>query len=236
MYHRLRRLAAAGLIVCLQNAYAEETARDDARLETGYVELGGIRAYVARPKNALGKMPAVLVIHGGRGLTAHIEDVSRRLALHGYYSVAPELAGQLDRQQATANLVAMVDDLSARPEIGRIACLGFRWGGGMANQLAVNSAKLAAAAAFYGPVADAVDVPRIRARLLLHYAERDPRINTGVPAYEAALKAAGVQYALHVYMGTEHAFHDASADRHYNKEAAELAWQRTLAFFKDLLP
>ena len=254
---RLARLAgdaaaAAALLAFLENAYADQVRRDDARLETGYLEYGGIRCYVARPKNAAGKLPAVVVIHENRGLNAHIEDVARRAALEGFAAVAPDLLspqggtpkdedrargmiGGLDRGQTVANLLALVSDLSARPESGKIGCLGFCWGGGMANQLAVNAERIVAAAPFYGEVPDAVDVPRIRARLLLHYAERDSRINTGVPAYEGALKAAGVQHAIHIYPGTDHAFHDDTAGARYNQEAAELAWSRTIAFLKDAL-
>jgi len=254
---RLARLAggaaaAAALLPLLENAYADQVLRDDARLETGHLEYGGIRCYVARPKNAAGKIPAVIVIHENRGLNPHIEDVARRTALAGFAAVAPDLLSpqggtpqdedqarnriaKLDRGQTLANLVAVVNDLAMRPDSGKIGCIGFCWGGGMANQLAAHSERIAAAAPFYGEVPDALDVPRIKARLLLHYAERDPRINTGVPAYEAALNAAGVQNAIHVYPGTDHAFHNDTAGARYHKEAAELAWSRTIAFLKDAL-
>jgi carboxymethylenebutenolidase len=253
---RLARLAggaaaAAALLPLLQNAYADQVARDDARLETGSLEYGGIRSYVARAREAA-RRPVVLVIHENRGLNAHIEDVARRAALAGFAAVAPDLlspeggtpkdedaarslVAKLDREQTVANLVAIVNDLAARPESGKLGCVGFCWGGGMATELAVNSAKVAAAVPFYGEVPSPVDVPRIRARLLLHYAERDPRINTGVPTFEGALKAANIDYALHVYPGTEHAFHNDTAGARYNKEAAELAWSRTIAFLKDAL-
>jgi carboxymethylenebutenolidase len=192
------------------------------------------------------------VIHENRGLNAHTEDVARRAALEGFAGVAPDLLspqggtpkdedqarsliGALDRGQTIANLLAVLNDLGGRGDSGKLGSIGFCWGGGMANQLAVHSDKLAAASPFYGEVPDALDVPRFRARLLLHYAERDPRINTGVPAYEGALKAAGVQHAIHIYPGTDHAFHNDTAGARYNKEAAELAWQRTMAFLKDAL-
>jgi carboxymethylenebutenolidase len=254
---RLAKLAggaatAAALLALLENAYADQVQRDDARLETGYLEYGGIRCYVARPRNAAGKLPALIVIHENRGLNAHIEDVARRAALEGFAAVAPDLLspqggtpkdedaargliGKLDRGQTVTNLLAVVNDLSARPDAGKVGCIGFCWGGGMANQLAAHSDQLAAASPFYGEVPDALDVPRIKARLLLHYAERDARINTGVPAYEGALKAAGVPHAIHVYPGTDHAFHNDTAGARYNKEAAALAWQRTVAFLKDAL-
>jgi carboxymethylenebutenolidase len=244
--------AAAALLPLLENAYADQVRRDDARLETGYLEYGGIRSYVARPKNTAGKLPAVVVIHENRGLNAHIEDVARRAALEGFAAVAPDLLsaqggtpkdedqardliGGLDRAQTIANLLAVLNDLASRGDTGKLGCVGFCWGGGLANQLAAHSDKLAAASPFYGEVPDALDVPRIKARLLLHYAERDPRINTGVPAYEGALKAASVQHAIHIYPGTDHAFHNDTAGARYNKEAAELAWQRTMAFLKDAL-
>jgi len=244
--------AAAALLPLLDNAHADQIRRDDARLETGYLDYGGIRCYVARPKSTAGKLPAVVVIHENRGLNPHIEDVARRAALEGFAAAAPDLLaaqggtpseedkaraliGALDRGQTIANLAAVVDALAARAETGKIGCIGFCWGGGLANQLAVNSARIAASAPFYGEVPDVLDVPRIKARLLLHYAERDPRINTGVPAYEGALKAAGVQHAIHVYPGTDHAFHNDTAGARYNREAAELAWSRTIAFLKDAL-
>jgi carboxymethylenebutenolidase len=251
---RLARLAggaaaAATALALLENAYADQVRRDDARLESGYPEYGGIRCYVARPKDTAGKLPAVVVIHENRGLNPHIEDVARRAALQGFAAVAPDLLwpqggtpadedkargmiGALERRPALANLVAVVDALAGS---GKIGCIGFCWGGGLANQLAVNSERIAAAAPFYGEVPDVLDVPRIKARLLLHYAERDPRINTSVPVYEGALKAAGVQHAIHVYPGTDHAFHNDTAGARYNREAAELAWSRTMAFLKDAL-
>src|SRR2546430_496021 len=202
---RLARLAggaaaAAALLPFLENAYADQVRRDDARLETGYLEYGGIRCYVARPKNTATKLPAVVVIHENRGLNAHIEDVARRAALEGFAATAPDL---LSPQGGTPK-----DEDRAR---GMIGGLGFCWGGGMANQLAAHSERLAAASPFYGEVPDALDVPRIKARLLLHYAERDPRINTGVPAYEGALKAAGGHHATHHHPGTDHAVHNHTA-------------------------
>jgi carboxymethylenebutenolidase len=203
----MRRCRAA-LLPLLENAYAEQIRRDDARLETGYLDYGGIRCYVARPKATAARLPAVVVIHENRGLNPHIEDVARRAALESFTA--------LERGQAIPNLVAVVDALAARADNVRIGCIGFCWGGGMANQLALHS-------------------PRIKARLLLHFAERDSRINTGVPAYEGALKAAGVQHAIHMYPGTDHAFHNDTAGARYNKEAAELAWSRTIAFLKDAL-
>jgi carboxymethylenebutenolidase len=178
----------------------------------------------------------VLILHGGRGPTPHIEAVARCAAQEGFAAIAPDLrSGGGDRDQTMANLLAIVDDLAARPESGAIGAIGFRSGGTLANQLAVRSAKLVAASVFYGEVPAVLDVPRIKARLLLHYAERDARINTAVPAYEAALNAAGVQNAIHVYPGTEHGFFNDEDNARYNAEAAKLAWSRTIAFLKDAL-
>jgi carboxymethylenebutenolidase len=232
------RAAAAALLAQLADAYAGQVAGDDARLETGTLEYGGTRCYVARPRKSAEKIPALIVIHEDHGLNAHIEDVARRAALEGFLAVAPDLpasGGPPDRAESLAALLAVLDDLAARRETGKLGCIGFSWGGGMANQLAVHSQRLAAAAAFYGRVPDALDVPRIKARLLLHYAERDPLINTAVPAYEAALQAAGVQYAMHVYPGTDPAFHNDSAGARYDKTAAQLAWTRTISFLKEAL-
>jgi len=223
-------LAAASLLA------AHARAADDARLETRYLEYGGTRCYVARSREAAAKRPVVLILHGGRGATAHIEDIARRAAQEGFAAVAPDLrASGADSDQAMANLLAIIDDLAARPESAAIGAIGFRSGGRAANQLAVRSAKLAAASVFYGEVPAVLDVPRIKARLLLHYAERDARVNTAVPAYEAALNAAGVQNAIHVYPGTEHGFFNDEDSARYNPEAAKLAWSRTIAFLKDAL-
>ena len=211
-------------------------AGDDARLEMGYLEYGGTRCYVARARGSVGKRPVVLILHGGRGPTPHIEDIARRAASEGFAAVAPDLrAGGADRDQTLANLLAIIDDLAARPESGAIGAIGFRSGGTVANQLAVRSPKLAAASVFYGEVPPVLDVPRIKARLLLHYAERDERVNTAVPAYEAALNAAGIQNAIHVYPGTAHGFFSEEDGGRYNAEAAKLAWSRTVAFLKDAL-
>jgi carboxymethylenebutenolidase len=236
----LRRLAAAGVLpAVLENAHADPVARDDARLETGYMEYGGLRCYVARPWQRAAKSPVVIVVADNGGLNAHIEHVARRAGVAGFAAVAPELRspeGDTPHLGETlASLLPMVDDLAARPESGKLGCIGFAWGGGMASQLAVHSSAIVAASSFYGPAPDAVDVPRIKARLLLHYAERDERINTAVPAYEAALKAAGVQHVIHVYPGTDHAFHDDTAGARYNQQAAMLAWTRTITFLKDAL-
>lgn len=222
----LRRLAKVALVAVLPDAYAERVSRDDPRLEVGSLEYGAIRCYVARPRGEPDKLPALVVLRDQRGVDPHVQDIVRRAALEGFNAMAPDLAGA-DGREAIADLIALVDDLAARHATRRIGAIGFGWGGGMATQLAVHSARVGAVASFYGAVPDALDVPRIRARLLLHYAERDTRTNTGVPAFEGALKAAGIPHAIHMYPGTSQAFFD--------QDNAELAWRRTLDFLKDAL-
>lgn len=143
---------------------------------------------------------------------------------------------KIDAKSAVADLVALVDWLRARPDAnGRVGAIGFCWGGGMVNLLAVASPALTAAVPFYGVAPPTADVPKIRATLLMHYAGNDPRINAGAPAYEAALEAAGVPYTAYVYEGVEHAFHNDTAGVRYNEAAAKLAWSRTLAFLQAML-
>ena len=232
-------------------ALAATVAPDDARIEANHIAYPGIsgviRAYLARPK-AAAKLPAVVVIHENRGLTPYIEDVTRRVAIEGYVALAPDMlspfggtpadedAGRqlftkVDRATAVAELVAGVSYLKGRADTtGRIGCVGFCWGGGIANDLAVNVPDLAAAVVFYGIQPAAAEVPKIGAKLLLHYAGLDDRVNAGIPVYEAALNAAGVRYTKYMYEGTQHAFHNDMAGARYNKEAAELAWRRTVEF------
>jgi carboxymethylenebutenolidase len=234
---------------------AQVVAKDDARLETGYVgypvEGGEFKAYRARPRGA-GTLPGVIVIHENRGLNPHIEDVARRVALEGYEVIAPDalsllggtpanpaeatpLFQKLDPKSTARNFAAAVAYLKTRPQAsGKVGCMGFCWGGGMTNQVAVNSPDLAAAAPFYGMQPAAEDVPKIKAAMLIHYAGDDTRINAGIPAFEEALKKAGISYTIHTYEGAGHAFFNDTGAR-YNKEAAQLAWQRTVAFFKDKL-
>ena len=238
------------------HAFAATVPPNDARIEASHVTYPGasapIRAYLARPKGTA-KLPAVVVIHENRGLTPHIEDVARRAALEGFVALAPDLLSpfggahadedaarqlfaKVNPATALADLVAGVSYLKARADAsGKIGCIGFCWGGGMANNLAVSVPELAAAVPFYGIQPAAADVPKIRAKLLLHYASNDDRINAGVPAYEAALKAAGLSYTKHVYEGTQHAFHNDTAGARYNTEAAELAWRRTVEFLNATL-
>jgi carboxymethylenebutenolidase len=228
---------------------------DDPRLETGYVkypiEGGEMKAYSAKPKGA-GKLAGVIVIHENRGLNPHTEDVARRVALEGFHAIAPDalsplggtpanpdearpLFQKLDRAANTKNFVAAVAYLKTGPQAtGKVACMGFCWGGAVTNQVAVNAPDLTAAIPFYGSQPAAEDVPKIKAAMLIHYAGDDERINAGIPAFEEALKNAGVVYTIHTYPGAGHAFMNDTGQR-YNKEAAELAWQRTVAFLKDKL-
>jgi carboxymethylenebutenolidase len=229
--------------------------KDDPRLETGYIEYAGetgkVRAYSARPKGAK-KLAGVIVIHENRGLNPHIEDIARRVALEGYQAIAPDaltpmggtpanpdearpLFQKLDAAANIKNFVAAVAYLKTGPQAtGKVACMGFCWGGGVTNQVAVNAPDLAAAVPFYGMQPAPEDVPKIKAAMLIHYAGDDQRIDAGIPAFEEALKKAGVEYEIRMYEGAKHSFmNDTGAN--YSKEAAELAWKRTIAFFKKKL-
>ncbi|MEZ5426475.1 MAG: dienelactone hydrolase family protein [Pyrinomonadaceae bacterium] len=258
---RLAKLAGSGalalaLLPSLENNYAEAgtISTSDKRLTTDYIEYDGasgkMRAYLALPAKAKKDLPAVVVIHENRGLNQHIEDVARRAALEGFMALAPDalsplggtpadmdeargMFSKLDREKTVKDFVAAVTYLKNDPRSnGRVGCVGFCWGGSMANQLAVNSEDLKAAVAFYGGQPKAEDVPRIKAALMLHYAGLDQRINQGIPAYEKALKDAKVDYQLFTYENVNHAFHNDTNEARYNAEAAKLAWQRTIDFFK----
>jgi carboxymethylenebutenolidase len=211
-----------------------------------------MKAYRARPKGT-GKLPAIVVVHENRGLNGHIEDIARRLAVEGFLALAVDglsplggtpadedaardLFGRLDRDKTVANYVSAVRWLKSSPEsTGKVGIVGFCWGGGMVNQVAVHAPELNAGVAYYGAVPKTADVPKIKAPLLLHYGALDSRINAGKPGYEAALKAAGKTYAMYVYEGANHAFNNDTSPARYNKVAAELAWGRTVAFFKRYL-
>jgi len=249
--------AAAALLPQLERNYAmaEVVTKDDPRLDTKYVkypgETGDVRASFARPKGDE-KLPGVIVIHENRGLNPHTEDVARRVALEGFIAIAPDalspLGGtpddvdearsmmqKLDGEETTKNFLAAVKYLKTHPQsTGKVGVMGFCWGGGMSNQLAVGSPDLAAAIPFYGRQPAAEDVPKIKASLLLQYAGLDERINAGIPAYEAALKEASIDYQIHIYEGAGHAFLNDTGGR-YHEEAAKLAWERTIAFLKEKL-
>jgi carboxymethylenebutenolidase len=228
---------------------------DDARINVENVtypgDTGEIRAHVARPKGA-GKYPGGIVIQENRGLVPHIKEVARRIAVEGFVAVAPDalspLGGtpddidegrsmmrQLDPQATVNNFVAAVQYLKTHPQsTGKVGCVGFCWGGGMANQMAVYAPELVAAVPFYGRQPTPEEVPQIQAALQLHYASLDERINAGIPAFEAALKNASVEYQLFMYEGAAHAFFNDTGTR-YHEAAATLAWTRTIAFFKQKL-
>ncbi|MHC4227984.1 MAG: dienelactone hydrolase family protein [Planctomycetota bacterium] len=237
-------------------AMAEIVPKEDPRLEVGYIKYpgstGDVRASVAKPKGD-SKVPGVIVIHENRGLNPHIEDVARRVALKGFLAIAPDalspLGGtpkdvnearskmqQLDGQSTVKNFVAAVQYLKTHPQTtGKVGCMGFCWGGGMTNQVAFNSPDLRAAVPFYGRQPASEDVPKIKASLLLHYAGLDRRINAGIKAFEAALKKASIDYKLHMYEGAGHAFFNDTSQSRYHKEAAQLAWKRTIEFFNNKL-
>ncbi len=237
-------------------AKAEVVAKDDPRLHTEYIrypgETGEMIAYAAVPQGKTG-LPGVIVIHENTGLLPHIEDVARRVALEGFLAIAPDalspfggtaanasqaqsLIGKLDNQATIKNFVAAVQYLKTHPQTtGKVGCMGFCWGGGMTNQVAVNSPDLAAAVPFYGSQPASQDVPKIRASLLCHYGALDTRINAGIEAFEAALRAASINYGIYVHKGADHAFFNDTRTDRYHKEAAELAWKLTIAFFQETL-
>jgi len=250
--------AAVALLPLLQNDYAQAAivADSDARLTTERVSYdspkGKINGYLARGK-AKGKRPVVLVIHENRGLNPHLEDVARRFAVEGFLAYAPDLLSlvggtpsnedaardlhpKMNQDDAVTALVAAVSFLKKHPEsTGKIGAVGFCFGGTMVNRLAVSSPELDAGVAYYGGQPPAAQVPNIKATLLLHYAGNDERINAGIAAYEAALKANNKKYTLFMYPGAQHAFNNDTGAARYNKEAADLAWGRTLTFFKEHL-
>ena len=209
---------------------------------------GDMQAYVARPKEER-KYATVVVIHENRGLNAHIEDVTRRAASAGYLAIAPNalstLGGtpanedeartkfqELKPEDNLQNFIKVFPYLQTRKDAnGHFGCVGFCWGGAMANSLAVNVPSLIAAVAFYGRQADAADVPKIKSAIQLHYGGLDERVNSGIPEYEEALKKNNIPYELYIYKGANHAFHNDTAPTRYNEAAAKLAWQRTMDFF-----
>jgi carboxymethylenebutenolidase len=234
-------------------AEAQQVAEDDKRIKAETLDYpspqgsGTMRGYLARPA-AEGKQPGVLVVHENRGLNPHIKDIARRLALDNFIAFAPDalaplggypgseddaraLFQKLDQAKTREDFVAAADWLKTRPDCtGKIGAVGFCYGGGVVNMLATRLSDLGAAVPFYGGQPRPEDVPKIKAPLLIQYAEKDDRINAGWPAYEAALKAANVPYTMHMYPGTQHGFNNDTTPR-YDPEAAKLAWERTTAFF-----
>lgn len=236
----------------IENNYIKPGLTTDEDLFTEYINYPGVpnemKAYIARPK-AEKKYAAVIVIHENRGLNAHIEDVARRAATAGYLAIAPNALAALGKTFANEdeartafrdlkpednlkNFIAASDYLKTRKDFnGKTGCVGFCWGGAMANNLAVNVPDLKAAVAFYGRQPVATDVPKIKAAVQLHYGSLDEGVNAGIPAYEEALKANMINYELYIYEGAQHAFHNDTSTARYNEQAAKLAWQRTLDFY-----
>lgn len=253
-------IGALGMLSSLMPNYAlaEQVAKDDKRLKTEFVTVpspqgnGSIRGYFVRPASAPEILPGVLVIHENRGLNPYIEDVARRLGASNFLAFAPDglssVGGYPGDDEKGAALFKTVDDnkmfedfvasaawLKSRPDCtGKVGVVGFCFGGGIANRLAVRLPDLAAAVPFYGRQPSAEDAARIKATLLLHYASLDTRIDEGWPAYEQALKANHVNYTMYMYEGVNHGFHNDTTPR-YDHAAAELAWQRTLDFFNKWL-
>lgn len=232
--------------------------KDDPRLDSGFINYpspkggGTIKALLSKPKDAKGKLGGILVVHENRGLNPYIEDVARRAALAGFVSLAPDALSPLGgypgnddegrTMQSKRNSKEMEEDFIAAYEYlknhkdcnGKVGVVGFCYGGGIANMLAVRVPDLAAAVPFYGSQPAAADVPKIKAPLMMHNASLDTRIMAGAPAYEAALKENGKKYQAFVYEGANHGFHNDTTPR-YDKAAAELAWKRTIDFFKENL-
>jgi carboxymethylenebutenolidase len=249
--------AALALLPLLQNDYARAAvvAPVDARLAIDTVSYDApgarINGYLARLKSK-GKRPAVIVIHENRGLNPHIQDIARRIALEGFLSFAVDMLsplggtppdedkardmiGTLKPDETAKQIAAAVPFLAAHAEsTGNVGAVGFCWGGGMVNRIAVLAPELKAGVAYYGLQVPADQVAAIRAPLLLHYAGLDERVNAGIAAYEAALKAAGKRFTIHVYPNVNHAFNNDTGNR-YDKPAADLAWSRSIAFFKENL-
>jgi len=249
-------MAAMAVLPVLENNYAKAAITSDQELFTEYVNYPGVpnemKAYVAKPK-AEKKYAAVIVIHENRGLNAHIEDVARRAATAGYLAIAPNALAPLGKtfanedearaafrdlkpEESLKNFIGAFEYLKTRKDFsGKAGCVGFCWGGAMANSLSVNIPDLKAAVAFYGRQPAAAEVSKIKAAVQLHYGALDEGVNAGIPAYEEALKANNITYELYMYEGAQHAFHNDTSPARYNEAAAKLAWQRTLEFFSKYL-
>ena len=249
-------VSAQALLAALTPRFAEaaQVPADDKRIKTNYVEFaspdgnGTVRGYLAKPTKVSGKLPTVLVVHENRGLNPHIEDIARRLALDNFIALAPdalftlggypgdedkarELFPKLDQPKTRNDFVAAAGYLKAISDgNGKVGVVGFCYGGGIANLLATKIPDLGGAVPFYGAAPNAEDVPKIKAPLLIHHGEKDERLIAGWPAYEAALKAAGVNYQGYIYPGAQHGFNNDTTPR-YDEVAAKLAWQRTVEFF-----
>ncbi|MDX8506963.1 dienelactone hydrolase family protein [Mesorhizobium captivum] len=261
---QLTRLAGSGAaaaaivpMLAANSAKAAVVAEDDPRVKGGDVTYPGsngeMKAYLVKPAGQSGKAGTVIVIHENRGLNPHIRDVARRVALEGFVALAPDflsplggtpanedkardMFAKLDAKQVAADGVATVAYLKAYQDgNGKVGAVGFCWGGGTLNTLAVNAPDLSAGVAYYGMQPKAEDVPKIKAALLLHYAGLDKRIDAGIDAYKKALDAAHVEYTVYVYDGVNHAFNNDTSAARYDKKAADLAWGRTITFLKEKL-
>ena len=249
---------AAMLEYLLPKYKKQQIKQDDPRLKSEFIEYdspqggGTIKGLLSRPADADGKLPGIVVVHENRGLNPHIEDVGRRAGLAGFISLAPdaltplggypgndddgrELQRQRDRNEMLEDFIAAFEYLRVHPECdGNVGVVGFCFGGWISNMMAVRLPDLKAAVPFYGSQPDTADVPKIQAPLLLQYAGLDNRVNAGWPEYEAALKANNKEYTAHMYPEVHHGFHNDTTPR-YNEDAAKLAWERTVAFFKEKL-
>jgi carboxymethylenebutenolidase len=247
--------AAAALMASNAKAQGLVSETDD-RLEIADVTYPGakgeMKGYLAVPKEG-GPFGAVIVVHENRGLNAHIKDVTRRMALEGFIALAPDylsdvggtpadeeaarpLFQQIEPTDVTANGVATITWLKGHQKSnGNVGAIGFCWGGGTVNDLAVASPELLAAVPYYGRQPDATAVGQIKAKVMAHYGGLDERVNAGISAFEEALKAAGTDYQMFVYEGANHAFNNDTSAARYSKEAADLAWQRTIELFKEVL-
>jgi carboxymethylenebutenolidase len=251
--------AAMALLPVLEynSSEASGAIQDNTEIMSDFIrypgETGDVRAFLSRPKEG-NKFPAVIVIHEIWGLNPHIMEVTKRIAKEGFLAMAPDALSPvgntpendqekamsmirgLDQGQTVKNFVAAVKFLKTNPlSTGKVGCTGFCWGGGMTNQVAVNSPDLDAAVPYYGMQPTADDVAKIKAPLMAHYGANDPRIDDGIPAFEAALKKYNKEYQIFIYEGAGHAFNNDSNPERYNEKAAKLAWSRTIAFFKEKL-
>ncbi|MEX0405175.1 dienelactone hydrolase family protein [Aquibium sp. LZ166] len=258
---KLTQLAGSGTaaaviapMLAANPARAAVVPETDDRITTQTITYPGAKGemtgYLAQPVGQSGQLPTVIVIHENRGLNAHIEDVARRLAVEGFMALAPdylsplggtpddedkarEMIGQLDAGDVADDGIATIAYLQAHERSnGNVGAVGFCWGGGAVNNLAVKASSLDAAVAYYGRQPDPSEVSRISAPLLLHYAGEDSRINAGIDAYRQALEAADKNFTIHVYDGVQHAFNNDTSAARYDEQAAKLAWDRTVAFLK----
>lgn len=251
--------AASAMLALVEPNWAQgqQVDPEDDRLESGQVKYSGstgdVKGYLAKPANASGPLPGILVIHENRGLNAHIEDVARRAALAGYVALAPDgltyVGGGLvdqeaardrfrdaDRDKITSDVVAGVPYLAAREDCtGKVGTVGFCYGGGVSLQCAVKEEATAASVCFYGRALSADDVASVDVPLMMHYAGNDSRINAMIPGFRTALDANDVAYSINMYPGTGHGFHNDTSQARYDAEAAKLAWSRTMRFFDNYL-